>query len=280
MLPVISVEALAALIGQPELVIFDATMLMPTPQGKVAYQPSEMIPGAKYFNFDTEICDKSASLPHMMPPADQFQAQVRELGVNQDSHIVVYDTLGLFSAARAWWMFRAMGHKKVQVLDGGLPAWKAAGSPTTDDMVTTLDSGNFVAKPQVGIFCDAAVVLEALNQEEVCVLDARGRERFLGQAAEPRPGMRSGHMPGAKNLPFASLLNADGTLKPIEQLRPLFEPQAGDAEKFIFSCGSGVTACILALVAELLGHHSLTVYDGSWSEWGSRQDLPVTQDEP
>ncbi|TCI04127.1 sulfurtransferase [Corallincola luteus] len=277
--PLISAAGLAKRISEASLILLDATMLMPTPQGRAAYQPTERIANARYFNFDTEICDSSNPLPHMMPSAEQFQAQVRALGVNDDSHIVVYDTLGLFSAARAWWMFRAMGHEHVAVLDGGLPAWKRAGLPTDHyPLKATVYPGDFTAKPQPKLFCAANEVLAALQQSGIKVVDARGSERFSGTGPEPRAGMRSGHMPNAVNLPYASLLDTDGCLKPQAELAASFAKQVGNAERYIFSCGSGVTACILALVAEVLGYQNLSIYDGSWSEWGASAELPVVSD--
>jgi thiosulfate/3-mercaptopyruvate sulfurtransferase len=276
--PVINVNQLKSRLDDPALLLLDGTMLMPTPQGKQQYQPQQRIGKARYFDFDSEICDQESCLPHMMPSAEQFQRQVRALGINQQSEIVVYDAQGLFSAARVWWMFRAMGHQQVSVLDGGLPAWLRVGYPTCPININeTYPQGDFIAQPQPALFCDASRVEAALTQKEVKVVDARASDRFYGRVPEPRAGMRSGHMPGAVNLPYASLLDNRGCLLPLGVLQNQFAQQVGEAEHYIFSCGSGVTACILALVADLLGYPSLSVYDGSWSEWGA-STRPVTQD--
>ena len=210
----------------------------------------------------------------MLPSPELFNAEVQALGIHTRSLIVVYDRIGIFSAPRAWWMFRAMGHAHVAVLDGGLPAWLAAGHPVEPETAYQGPSGDFVARLQPNLFCDADSVAAELSSGRRPVLDARSAPRFAGLEPEPRAGLRAGHMPGALNLPFGQL-QRDGKMKPAAELQAEFARLLGEQQAPIFSCGSGVTACILALGAELAGYQGLTVYDGSWSEWGGDARRPV-----
>jgi thiosulfate/3-mercaptopyruvate sulfurtransferase len=202
-----------------------------------------------------------------MPTPEVFETEVRALGVNQRSQIVVYDRIGIFSSPRAWWMFKAMGHDAVAVLDGGLPAWVAAGLPTESTPRPTVPTGDFVAKPRPSFFVDAEHVATALANPAAAVLDARSEGRFHGRDPEPRQGLRGGHMPNAVNVPFGSVQDR-GHMKSPEELSALLAAKVGARERLVFSCGSGVTACTLALAAELAGYSNKAVYDGSWSEWG------------
>jgi thiosulfate/3-mercaptopyruvate sulfurtransferase len=220
-----------------------------------------------------------------MPSPEQFQHELRSLGLNETGTVVCYDNVGLYSAARGWWMLRAMGFDRVAVLDGGLPAWASAGLPQQKSAPGQAAPGDFTARPRPGMIVGSSAVLTALADPAAAVVDARAADRFNGSAAEPRPGLRGGHMPGAVNLPFTSLLDDAGLLLSPEDLRARFDKAlsteaasaAGTAgpERLLFSCGSGVTACVLALGATLAGYDDLAVYDGSWSEWGLPSDLPV-----
>lgn len=270
--PLVDVTWLAAHLAEPRLVVLDAHM--PPPGSAPASGPVMQIPGARRFDFDSEIRDQRSPLPHMLPSAEQFTAQVQALGINRDSLIVVYDRLGIFSAPRALWMWRAMGHAAVAVLDGGLPAWQAAGQPVEEAQPYAGPAGDFVAKPVAGLFCDGDEVSARLSDGSRPVVDARARERFAGQVAEPRPGLRSGHMPGALNLPYAELLR-DGRFKPAAELHNALGALLAEDSAPLFSCGSGVTACVLAVAAELAGYRGMTVYDGSWADWGSDLQRPV-----
>ncbi|MBG6084593.1 sulfurtransferase [Zhihengliuella flava] len=231
------------------------------------------IPGARRFDIDGEFSDPDSDLPHSMPPAAFLQERLRAIGINSSSTVVVYDAAGIYSAPRAWWMLRAAGLERVAVLDGGLPAWEAAGQAVepgradydgaAGDVVVSLDADAFV---------DAEVVAAQLAGEGgAAVVDARSSERFAGEAAEPRPGLRAGHVAGSANLPFASLLR-DGKMISVPELRQAFERVAPGVilgqRELITSCGSGVTACVLALAAELAGEPRVRVYDGSWADWG------------
>ena len=282
-LPVlVEVDWLAANMNQPDIVVLDASWHMPQfkRDGEIEWQ-QQRIPGSRFFDFDRRVCDKNASLPHMLPDAETFSREVQRLGVNQDSRIVVYDALGIFSCVRAWWMFRAMGHQQVAVLNGGLPAWQRAGHVIeSGDMSNQMqpEAGNFSATFQPGWVRDAQQIQAALADKSAQVLDARSGERFSGVVDEPRPGLQSGHMPGALSLPFVDLHDTQGCMLPVEGLKEVFTDLGLEQmdEPLIFSCGSGVSACVLALGAELVGYTHLSVYDGSWTEWGEPDNgLPV-----
>jgi thiosulfate/3-mercaptopyruvate sulfurtransferase len=243
------------------------------------------IPGARVFDLDGPLSAPDNPLPHTMPGPEQFQRELRGLGLRESGTVVFYDNAGLYSAARGWWMLRAMGFDRAAVLDGGLPAWTAAGLPQQKFAPGRAALGDFTARPRPGMIVDSAVVLAALADPAAAVLDARAADRFNGLTPEPRPGLRGGHMPGAVNLPFASLLDEAGLLLPPDALRARFEealstgtsnatPPAAPG-RLLFSCGSGVTACVLALGATLAGYPDVAVYDGSWSEWGLPSELPV-----
>lgn len=273
--PLVSARWLAARLGQPDLVILDASM---RPVGGGPSPPARgddvQLPGTQVFDFDQRICDRTSPLPHMMPPPALFEEEVRALGVRQDSAIVAYDRVGVYASPRAWWMFKAMGHDRVAVLDGGLPAWIEAGLPCEPRGERPVSRGDFVARPRPELLCDADAVAAALADARAAVVDARSEGRFSGRDPEPRSGLRRGHMPGAVNLPF-SAVQAHGHMLGAEELAALFAARVGAREPLVFSCGSGVTACILALGATLAGRAGLRVYDGSWSEWGLPSDRPV-----
>ncbi|WP_082317511.1 sulfurtransferase [Streptomyces sp. NRRL WC-3549] len=235
------------------------------------------IPGARRFDIDGALSDGDSPLPHTMPGPERFTEEMRALGVDDTDTVVVYDTAGIYSSARAWWMLRAMGFDRAAVLDGGLPAWVAAGFPVREGRTPGDDArrpGNFTARPRDGLFVGAAEAEAALADPRAAVLDARTRERFAGTAPEPRTGLRGGHMPGAANLPFGDL-QEDGHMVPADHLRAVLGEAAGGRRRLVVSCGSGVTACVLALGAELAGYRDVSVYDGSWSEWGLPSGRPV-----
>ncbi|MGW4381308.1 sulfurtransferase [Kitasatospora sp. NPDC004531] len=251
---------LADRLDDPDLVVLDASI-------GAHRHAAHRIPGARAFDIDGPLSDAGSELPHTMPSAADFQRELRALGVNDRSTAVVYDGAGIYSAPRAWWMLRAMGFDRAAVLDGGLPAWQAAGHPVTADQLP-FSPGDFTARPRPGLFADRAAVAAALADPDTTVLDARSRERFTGDAPEPRAGLRRGHLPGSANLPFAELLTPDGRYLPLPELRARLAAATASRPRLVTTCGSGVTACILAFAAHLTTHPTPTVYDGSWSDWG------------
>ncbi len=260
--PLVGADWLAARLGDPALVVFDASVGAHRTAGR-------RIPGARPFDLDGALSDHTAPAPHTMPGPAALTEALRALGLHDTDTVVVYDGAGIHSSARAWWMLRAMGFDRAAVLDGGLPAWTAAGLPVeAAGPAYGGPRGSFTARPRPGLLIDAEAVAAALADPAAVVLDARTRERFEGTAPEPRPGLRGGHMPGAAGLPFGELKRPDGLMRPAGELRAAFEAVAGDRDRLRFSCGSGVTACVLALGADLAGYRDLAVYDGSWSEWG------------
>lgn len=230
------------------------------------------IPGAVFFDID-RISDPETHLPHMLPEPKAFAAACGELGIGDGDKVVVYDGTGIFSAPRVWWMLKAMGHDDVAVLDGGFPKWKAEGRPVESGAIQPKPA-RFTPRPRPELVRDYAAVKAALGQ--VQVLDARSASRFTGLEAEPRPGLKSGHMPGAVNIHWRSLLTAQHTLKNDHALQQLFSEKGVDLRApIITSCGSGISAAILMLALEKLGARQLSLYDGSWADWGGRGDAPI-----
>ena len=265
-------------LNHPDLVILDASWYMPAAQrdGEHEWQ-QKRIANARFFDFDRIIKDHDNTLPHMLPPPEQFAQQVAALGISNHSVVVIYDGSGIFAAPRAWWMFKAMGHDQVAVLNGGLPAWIEQGYLVETTPPTGIAAGHFIAHRQDNWIADASQVSTALAQADHLVLDARSRDRFSGHTPDPRPEVRAGHMPGARCLPFTELIS-QGHLLPTAALAEKLAPLLNDKQQLVCSCGSGVTAAILALAAYLVGHREIAVYDGSWCEWGATPSLPVVND--
>ncbi len=273
--PLVSTEWLAKHMDAPDVRIVDGSWLMPG-SGRDAKQEyaSAHIPGAVFFDIGA-ISDPDSSLPHMLPNADLFSSRVRKLGLGSGNKIVCYDSEGLFSAARVWWMFRAMGHKDVVVLDGGFPKWRNEGRPV-EDLAPRPRERHFIARVNRNLVRDVEQVKAASASGAEQIVDARPPSRFRGEGDEPRPGMRNGRIPGSLNVPCMSLLNEDRTYKSKDELVAIFEGAGCDlAKPTVASCGSGVTACIVMLGLELAGKTDVAIYDGSWSEWGSRDDTEV-----
>ncbi len=238
------------------------------------------IPNSILFDFEGEFCDKSANQPHTLPSAEEFAAKVVELGIDNQSTIVVYDAQNMFCSPRVWWMFKVMGHENVFVLNGGLSSWIKSDFETTPSLSKPSQNqktqGAFLANFQTHLFVNKQDLLAQINRHEVGVIDARSLERFLGKAPEPRKGVRSGHIPNAKCLPYGNLIDGNAFIDS-KKLAACFKKLDFDVKnKLIFSCGSGVTACVLALAAYEIGVKNWAVYDGSWTEWGSDLELPVS----
>ncbi|MCR9156998.1 MAG: 3-mercaptopyruvate sulfurtransferase [Rhodobacteraceae bacterium] len=271
----VSTDWLASHMRDPDLRILDASMYMPGSDrdAKAEYAVGH-IPSARFFDID-EISDSRSDLPHMAPPIEKFMSRMRAMGVGDGHQVVVYDGAGIFSAARVWWLFKLMGQNDVAVLDGGLPKWVAEGRDL-EDMPPIIRDRHMTVRRQAHLVKDVTQVSAASKLRDQEIIDARSPGRFRGEEPEPRPGMRGGHIPGSKNVHYASLLNADQTMKSPEETRAIFEAAGVDLSKpAITTCGSGVTAAILSLAMARMGKDDHSLYDGSWSEWGMFPTVPV-----
>ena len=271
----VSTEWLKANQQDPNVRILDASWHMPS-DGRDA--SNEFVNGhilnARFFDID-DISDHRSTLPHMVPPVEKFMSRVRALGVGDGHQIIVYDTKGLFSAARVWWLFRLMGHNSVAVLDGGLPKWIADGNPLSTTAPIIRDR-HMTVKQQLQMVRDVTQVAHASKLNDHEIIDARSGTRFIGEAPEPRTGLRSGHIPNSKNLPFTKVLNTDHAMKTVPELTKVFKNADIDLNKpAITTCGSGITAAVLSLALQRVGKTDHALYDGSWTEWGQFPTLNI-----
>ncbi len=261
----IDLEALQELLEKQLVKVVDGSWALDGTDMHALYL-KEHIPGAAFFDIDA-ISDHSTPLPHMAPTPEAFAESVGNMGISATDHVVIYDQQGLFSAARVWWTFKLMGHNKVHVLRGGLPAWKAAGLPVTNAIPAVVPTA-YAPRKNTGMIININKLSEVLDDKNYAIFDARPAARFFGEAPEPRPGLRSGHMPGAHSLPTADLIR-DGALKPRDELEALFSGlNLAPGQTAITTCGSGVTAAVISMALYEIGHTQAILYDGSWAEWG------------
>ena len=275
----VSTAWLAQHLKDPDLRVLDASLYLPEAgrDARAEYDAAH-IPGARFFDID-DVSDSRSELPHMAPPVEKFMSRLRAMGVGDGHQIVIYDGAGLLSAARVWWLFRLMGQTDVAVLDGGFPKWQAEGHEV-EDMPPVVRDRHMTVRFQNHLVRDVTQVAAASKLGDHAIVDARAAARFRGEAPEPREGLRKGHVPGSRNVPYTDLLNPDKTMKDPAACRVVFEAAGVDlAKPIITTCGSGVTAAILALALERIGHHQWSLYDGSWAEWGMFPTVSVATGE-
>lgn len=273
MKPLVSVTWLSENIDNPNLIILDASTQTNAANLKVEF-PAIQIKGARHFDFKNIFADKDNDLPNMLPSPDLFEQECNQLGISSSSKIVVYDNLGIYSSPRVWWMFTIMGHQDVAVLNGGLPAWKKNNLDCEIKKQANNNIGNFKANFNSELIKNSVQIVENISLKNEIVLDARSKNRFKGTIPESRKNLKNGHIPNSINLPFTEILK-NGKLKPKEDLVQLFQKTNPNNQGFIFTCGSGVTACILLLAAKIIGYKNISIYDGSWSEWGQLEGVPI-----
>lgn len=275
----VSTEWLAAHLKDPDLRVLDASWYLPdmARDARAEYDAAH-IPGARFFDID-DISDQRSELPHMVPTVEKFMSRMRKMGVGDGHQVVVYDGAGIFSAARVWWMFRLFGKADIAVLDGGFPKWQAEGH-AVEDLPPVVRDRHMTTSRQNHMIKDVTQVAAASKLGDYMIIDARAPERFRGETPEPREGLRSGHIPNARNVFYRDVLNPDGTMKSAPVLEEIFRKAGVDLSKpAITTCGSGVTAAVLALALERIGKTDHAIYDGSWSEWGMYADLPIATGE-
>lgn len=274
--PLVTTEWLAAELGTADLVTLDGSWHMPADQRDAAADfIAGHIAGAQLFDID-DFSDHTTAIPHMLPGAADFARRLGAMGIGGSDRIVVYDSKGIYSAPRVWWMLRAIGANNVAVLDGGLPKWRREGRPLASGQSRRRQPTTFIARPDPTLVRSLAEMRDIVANASAVIVDARSAGRFEGSEPEPRPGLRSGHIPTSRNLPFGKLVAADGTLRPaVELAGAIAAAGVASGRPIVASCGSGVTAAIVALALATLGRSDVAIYDGSWSEWGGRDDLTV-----
>lgn len=274
--PLVTTDWLHANLNMEHLVLIDVSMSNVVGKKPITYEAQVFIPGSRRLDLEKALCDLNSGQVHAFPTEEQFTLEARRLGINSDSIVVFYDNQGIYSAPRAWWIFQAMGFKNAFVLDGGLPQWlseKREVVPMLSGEVS--EPGNIKGEFQSGLVCDSSYIIENMASGLLTVLDARSEERFCGLVPEPRAGVRSGHIPNSLNLPFSKVLDGHRFKSP-EQLAAIFSDLLGsNACQLVFSCGSGITACIILLSSVIAGYDNVVLYDGSWSDWGSNVALPI-----
>lgn len=270
---VVDAEFLAAQLNDSNWVVLNATIKKVGTSSE--QQVHEQIPGAIFFDIKQRFSNTESALPNTVPLEEQFEQEVQKLGIDTTTNIVVYDELGIYSAPRAWWLFKAFGHQNVWVLDGGLKAWKAKGYALESKLENSvMSTGDFKARWNASAISTTAEMLSMINDEEHCILDARSADRFFARVPEPRADLRGGHIPSSQNVPFTEVLEG-GFLKNEAALKAIFENYVAKNVLPVFTCGSGITACIIALAAYSIGIENFKIYDGSWTEWATTPELPI-----
>jgi thiosulfate/3-mercaptopyruvate sulfurtransferase len=273
--PLVSINWLSENLNAPNLVILDVSLESNVANIEVKF-PGIQIKGARYFDLKGSFSDLESPLPNTLPHPEAFALACRKLGVNNNSTIVVYDNIGIYASPRVWWMFKSMGHKSIAVLDGGLPAWKNKNYPTESIQTQELPEGNFKAVFNSNFQKTASQILENITSKKAVVIDARSNGRFCGLVPETRENLKSGHIPNAVNLPFLEVLK-DGKFLLSTEISAIFKKLNIDKQPKIFTCGSGLTACIIMLASEIISEDNHFLYDGSWTEWGQLEGVPITK---
>ncbi len=273
--PLVSVNWLSKHLDHPDLIILDATIKKVTSQddGK---NSNLNIKNARFFDIKHAFSDTTTNIPNMLPTPEVFSEACKALGISSHHKIVIYDKLGIYSSPRVWWMFKTMGHNAVAVLDGGLLSWQKEGLPCVpeENSIKIKEHGDFEANLIPSLISDSDTIVDAINNNNILILDARSPGRFKGTEPEPRKSLKGGHIPNSMNLHYTNVLN-NGEMLPASELLEILKPFSIENKKLIFTCGSGITACILMLASELVGYHNVSVYDGSWSEWGQLDGVPI-----
>lgn len=274
--PIVTTAWLENNLNNKQLIILDTSMVKVVGKEPIKYDQPIFIPNSKRFDLENVFCNLASCQNNAFPTQEQFTQAARKLGINADSTIVLYDNQGIYSSQRAWWVFQAMGFNNAVVLDGGLPQWLLENRPTVADLPKALsEQGNVSGAYQSNLVCDSSYIVDNMANEKIAIVDARSAARFSGEAAEPRAGMRSGHIPSSHNLPFAEILD-NHCFKNTQQLAEIFSTLVPNKKaEIIFTCGSGITACIIMLAARMAGYQNTVLYDGSWSDWGSDESLPI-----